>query len=202
MNMDTQQYQNTAGNTATGKIGFGQAFTYPFRKFSRIFNILWLFVPIVGPFAVYGYVVWVTQKFIRGEYRQLPKFHFGKNLKLGFFMFLKVIPFSVAFAIILMLLGYLGTIGTIITVILSFFVYPMLIINFIQYETVAAPFNIKAIKPVFTHIGDYLISILKTIALYLIFLVMCFILIGIPALYFTPGIFLADFYRRRVLNKG
>ena len=202
MNMDTQQYQNTASNTTAGKVRFGQAFTYPFRKFSRIFNILWLLVPIVGLFALYGYVVWITQKFIRGEYRQLPKFHFGKNLKLGFFMFLKGIPFSVAFTVILMLLGYLGAVGTIITVILSLFVYPMLIMNFMQHETVAAPFNIKAIKPVFTHIGDYLISILKTIALYLIFLVMCFILIGIPALYFTPGIFLADFYRRKVSGKS
>ena len=202
MNMDTQQYQGTPSNTTAEKISFGQAFTYPFRKFSRIFNILWLFVPIVGSFAVYGYGVWITQKFIRGEYRQLPKFHFGKNLKLGFFMFLKVIPLMAVISIIYFALSFLGTVGGIITAILMFFVYPILMINFMQHETVAASFDIKVVKPVFTHIGDYLITILKSIALALIFAVMCLVLIGIPALQFTQGIFLADFYRRKVLNKG
>ena len=202
MNMKTQQHQNTSGNTTAGKIRFGQAFTYPFRKFSRIFNILWLLVPIVGVLAVSGYGIWITQKFIRGEYRQLPKFHFGKNLKLGFFIFLKFIPLITAIMVIQTLLGYLGTIGTIITVVLMFFVYPILMINFLQHETIAASFDVRLVKLVFTHIGDYIITTLKAIALTLIFLAMCLILIGIPALHFTQYIFLADFYRRRVLNKG
>ncbi len=202
MNMDTQQYQNTSGSTAAEKIHFGQAFTYPFRKFSRIFNILWVFVPIVGSFAIYGYGVWITQKFIRGEYRQLPKFHFGKNLKLGFFMFLKIIPLMIVISIIYLALAYLGTAGGVITAILMIFVFPILMINFMQHETVAASFDVKVLKPVFTHIGDYLITILKSIALALIFAVMCLVIIGIPALQFTQGIFLADFYRRRVSSKG
>ena len=202
MNMDTQQYQNAPGNTMTEKIRFGQAFAYPFRKFSRIFNVLWALVPIVGPLAVYGYSVWIAQKFIRGEYEQLPKFNFSKNLKLGFFMFLKFIPFLIAISVIYTTLSFLGTVGGIITAILMFFVYPILMINFMRHETVAASFDIRVVKPVFTHIGDYLITVLKSIVLVLIFAAMLLIFIGYPALQFTQGIFLADFYRRRVSNKN
>ena len=78
------------------------------------------------------------------------------------------------------------------------FVLPMLTINFFNKETVASLFEFKILKAVFNNFGDYLITILKSIVLGLIFFAMWIVLVGFPAGTFTKNIFLADFYRRRI----
>ncbi len=36
-------------------IDFESAFRYPFNRAVRLLNILWVFVPIIGWFALFGY---------------------------------------------------------------------------------------------------------------------------------------------------
>jgi len=86
--------------------------------------------------------------------------------------------------------------GSLITILISLFVVPMLAINFFNKETVSSSFELDKVKPVFEHLGDYIIAVLKSIAIALIFALMSIILVGIPAHAFTKNLFLADFYRR------
>jgi len=177
-------------------LGFKTAFHYPFNRSKRMWNILWLLVPIIGWFALIGYGVRIIQGFIKGKFKELPIFHFKKDLKLGFFMFLKAIPFILACMVVFGILSLLklGFISTLIEI----FIIPILGINFIKKMTIGSFFEFKILKAVFTHFGDYVVAVLKSILLVIVFAFMCIILVGIPALFFTDNIFLADFYRRRV----
>jgi len=179
------------------KLDFKTAFHYPFNKAKRMWNILWLLVPIIGWFALWGYGVRIIQGFIKGKFKELPIFHFKKDLKLGFIMFLKAIPFIIAYIIVLAILEALNLRW--IRFPIEILIIPILTINFISKMTIGSFFEVKILGPVFTHFGDYIVAVLKSILLCIVFAFMCIILVGIPALVFTENMFLADFYRRRVL---
>ena len=50
----------------------------------------------------------------------------------------------------------------------------------------------------FNNFVDYIMVLLRSILLFVVFLVMSIILIGIPANAFSQYMFLTDFYRRNV----
>jgi len=181
------------------KLSFEKAFMYPFNKAKRMFNVLWLLLPIFGWFALGGYTVRIVKEFSNGKFKELPEMKFGGDMKLGFFMFLKSIPFMFA---ILMFFGILFTISpfleAVVELLLGIFVFPMLVINFMNKQTVESFFEFGVVKGVWNNLGDYLVAILKSIGLGLIFIAMWIVLIGIPAGQFTKNIFMADFYRRHV----
>ena len=184
------------------KLDFKAAFHYPFNRAKGMWNILWILVPIIGWLALTGYGVRIIQEFCEGKFKQLPVFQFKKDLKLGFFMFLKAIPFIlvciVIFSILSLLkLGYINTL-------MGIFIIPILTINFIKKMTISSFFEFKILKFVFIHFGDYIVAVLKSILLAIVFVIMIIILVGLPALFFTKNMFLADFYRRRIkiISKG
>lgn len=176
------------------------AFKYPFNRARAMWNILWIFVPIVGWFALFGYSVRIVQEFCQGKFKQLPKFKFGSDLKLGFFMFLKALPFAIAYGVVISIVTFVtgDALSALVNIFLAVFALPILAVNFLKKETVESFFEFKIIKFVFDNLGDYLFVILKSIALGIVFALMAIILVGIPAGTFTKNIFLADFYRRRV----
>ena len=180
------------------KLSFKEAFNYPFKRAKGMWNILWIFLPIFGWLALAGYGVRIIQEFCKGKFKELPVFKFKSDMKLGFFMFLKAIPFILAYLVVYSLLSLLE-LGFIMTL-LDIFIVPILTINFISKMTISSFFELKIIKFVFTHFGDYVVAVLKSILLCIVFVFMILILVGIPALFFTENIFLADFYRRRVKN--
>lgn len=185
------------GVSAGKSVEFSTAFKYPFNRFVGLFNILWVLFIIVGWFALFGYVVRITREFAEGKFVQLPIFRFKENLKLGFFMFFKFLPLLLTIIgvnIILMMVPILGILGALA---FDIFVAPMLVINFFIKGTVESSFDLKKVHAVFNNIEDYLIVVLKSIGLGLIFLVMILILVGLPASMFGRTIFLADFYRRK-----
>jgi hypothetical protein len=102
----------------------------------------------------------------------------------------------------MIVMGSLNTIslwvGIPIRILLEIFVVPILFINFFNKETIQSLFEFKILKVVYNNIGNYILVILKSIALALIFLIMIIVLVGIPAGSFTKNIFLADFYRRKI----
>jgi len=187
-------------NAKNAAIDFSTAFKYPFNRLAGLFNILWFLFIIVGWFALFGYSVKIVREFVDGKFRQLPVFRFKENLKLGFPMFFKFLPLLLAVVgvnIILMMIPILGILGALA---FDIFVVPMLAINFFVKGTVESSFDIKKVHAVFNNIEDYLVVILKSIGLGLIFFIMIFILVGIPASVFGKNIFLADFYRRKARN--
>ncbi|MDD3498037.1 MAG: DUF4013 domain-containing protein [Candidatus Moranbacteria bacterium] len=178
---------------------FETAFKYPFNRAKGMWNILWIFVPIVGWFALGGYSVRIVKEFVGGKFDKLPSFSFSNDLSLGFMMLIKAVPFMVVYGVFDAVVGKAGDITmTLANILVGVFVIPILSINFFNKETVASFFEFKIVGDVFNNIGDYLMAVLKSILLSLVFLVLSLVLVGIPAGAFTKNIFLADFYRRRV----
>jgi hypothetical protein len=180
------------------KLNFNNAFKYPFNRAKGMWNILWVLLPIFGWFALGGYGVRIVQEFSKGQFKKLPIMKFGSDMGLGFFMFLKAIPFMLVYGIFLGILALLNPWLSSVRIIIEIFVIPILTINFMNKETVGSFFAFGKVKYVFANLGDYIIAILKTILLCIVFLIMFLILVGIPAQAFTQNIFLADFYRRKV----
>lgn len=177
---------------------FKQAFHYPFNRAKGLWNVLWLLLPIFGWFALGGYGVRLTKEWTQGKFKKLPTFQFKEDMKLGFKMFILALPFILAYAIVSSILEFLGAGGKFVSILIQFFVVPILGVNFAVKRTVESFFEFSIISSVFNNLGDYIVTILKSILLALIFIVMIVILVGLPANMFSQNIFLADFYRRNV----
>lgn len=180
------------------ELKFSDAFKYPFNRPIGMLNILWILLPIIGWFPLGGYSIRIVKEFIKGKFKKLPKFSFGSDFKLGFMIFIKGIPLMIVYVILLKLLDQMSITGAIVEVLIGLFIIPMLIINFFNKETVKSSFELSVLKPVFNNIGEYIVVILKSILLTIIYALMIIILIGIPAMQFTKNIFIADFYRRHI----
>ncbi|MCK5107349.1 MAG: DUF4013 domain-containing protein [Nanoarchaeota archaeon] len=193
----------------TKTLEFGKAFHYPFERSKAMWNILWVLVPIYGWFALGGYTIRIINEFIKGKFKQLPKMHAWPDFKLGFVMFIKSIPFMFIYGLLSTLMDgstwgwnpVWATTGGVANMFLGFFVIPILSINFIKKQTVSSYFEFNLLKVVFNNMSNYLVTLVKSIALGIVFLVMIIILVGLPAGQFTKNIFLADFYRRNVKQK-
>jgi len=179
-------------------LDFSTAFKYPFNRPLGLLNILWLLIPIIGWFAFMGYSIRIIKNFVKGDFKELPLFSFSRDLNLGFFMFLKSIPFILVIWVINFILAFIPMIGTLANLFVNLFIVPLLIINFFVKEKIESYFETDIIKLVFNNLGDYIIVILKSIALGIIFLILYIVLVGIPGNAFTKNIFFADFYRRYV----
>ena len=180
------------------KLDFKTAFKYPFNRAKGLWTILWVLLPILGWFALMGYGVRIIQGFSKGKFKKLPIFKFSSNLKLGFFMFLKSLPFLFVYIVFIFLLTIINPWLRLVNIFTGLFVLPILFINFMNKETMESLFEFKIINSVFNNFKDYIITLLKDISLAIIFFIMWIVLVGIPAGAFTKSIFLADFYRRKV----
>ncbi len=182
-------------------LNFETAFKYPFNRGKGMLNILWLLLPIFGWFALIGYNVKIMKEFTEGKFKQLPLFEFKNDLKLGFFMFLKALVLFIPYGILIGIIESFTPIGQILGIFIELFIIPMLVINFISKQTIESLFEFEIISKVFENLGDYIIAILKSIGLFLIYVLMLIILVGAPAMIFTHNMFLADFYKRKILKK-
>lgn len=181
------------------KLDFKTAFKYPFNRAKGMWNILWILLPIVGWLALGGYGVRIVKEFSKGKFKKLPIFKFKSDLELGFFMFLKAIPFVIVYITIGAILDKIDPrVAGLANFFIGLFVVPILVINFMNKETVGSFFELGIIKSVFNNLGDYVVALLKGILLNIIFVIMIVVLVGLPAGTFTKNIFLADFYRRKV----
>ena len=178
------------------------AFKYPFNRAKGMLNIFLIFLPIVGWFALGGYGIRIIQEFSKGKFKKLPTLSFGSDFTLGFFMFIKAIPFVISYIAVTLILERVDPrIAGVTNLLIGLFIVPVLNINFMNKQTVESFFEFKILKAVLNNLGEYIIIMLKSLVLQLIFGIMSIILIGIPAGVFTKSIFLADFYRRRVKGK-
>lgn len=180
-------------------ISFSEAFKYPFKTPKRLLYALLLIVPIVGWFALFGYSVRLINEFIEGRYEGLIKLDFMEDLKLGFMVFLKALPFYIVYVIILFAATYVNeTLGSLISLLLGIFVIPMLAVNFMRKQTIESFFEFSILNLVRDNLGEYIITALKQYALNFVFLILSFVLVGIPAIMFTSTIFFANMYGRLV----
>jgi hypothetical protein len=184
-------------------ISFSEALKYPFKIPARLLYILLLIVPIIGWLALFGYIVRIVNEFIEGRYEGLIKLNFMEDLKLGFMVFLKALPFYIVYAIILSAAMYINeTLGNIISLLLGFFVIPMLAVNFFRKQTIESFFEFDILNVVRDNLGEYVITMLKQYALVIIFMVLSIVLVGIPGMFFTNSIFVANMYGRIVERRA
>ena len=181
-------------------LNFKTAFKYPFNRGKGMLNILWLLVPILGWFALIGYSIKIMQEFISGKFKQLPEFNFSDNLSLGFIMFIKSLALFIPYGIVMTIIEQFSAVGDILGFLIELFAIPILLVNFVHKETISSLYEFQIISTVFDNIKEYLIAVIKSIGLFLVYLVMIIILVGIPAMAFTNNIFIADFYRLHILK--
>ncbi|MBT3582564.1 DUF4013 domain-containing protein [Candidatus Woesearchaeota archaeon] len=179
-------------------LDFDTAFRYPFKRKKALWNILWMFLPIIGWFVLIGYSVRIIKEFSKGKFKQLPVLKFKSDMKLGFFMFFKSLPFIIIYGIIIGGLTAINPFLRFITLPFEILLIPILFVNFFNKETISSLFEFKLIHVVIDNLGDYAMVFLRGLALGLTFFFLWIVLIGIPAGAFTSYIFVADFYRRHV----
>lgn len=208
------------------KLSFKEAFKYPFNRPQGLLNILWVIVPIalwgillalvfqnvmlrgltailvaiplVCILSFFGYSIRIVKEYIDGKFEKLPEFEFAEQISLGFFIFLKMIPFFIIYLPLIVLLEEKHPGARLLLLPFEIVSVPVLAINLIYKETAAAFFEFSIVKVVVENLGDYLIALIKTILLQIVFLILSVILVGIPAGTYTKNIFLADFYRRHI----
>ena len=178
---------------------FGKAFKYPFNRLKGMLNVLWIFLPIFGWLALMGYTIRIINEFLEGKFEQLPTMQFGSDMKFGFIMFLKALPFAIVYMVVIGAVGIISqNLLQIVNFLFSCFIIPLLSVNFMKKQTVEAYFEFGVLTAMKDNLGDYIVMILKTYALTIIFGFLIIVLIGFPAMMFTSSIFIADFYRRYV----
>lgn len=173
---------------------FKAGFSYPWGKASRLWNILWVLLPIFGWFALAGYGKKIARSLISGNTKELPAFGgFWNNFKEGLFVLVFMIPTFIVMGMI----SAIPLIGPVAYAVVSFGLVPWLSMNFFMKESFESLWEIKkAYRIVSTNIVEYLFAMLKTILYTIVYLVMCIVLVGIPCLAFGNNFFLAEFYRK------
>lgn len=174
---------------------FVEGLKFPWKRPVALLNILWIFIPILGMFALMGYVRKIVLELSKGNKSELPKFgNFWDNLGVGFKLFVYFIPTL----IVLILIDIIPVIGPIISLLISLSLLPWLIINLYIKNEFSAVWEIKeAFEAIKNNIMDYLIALLKTIGFVIIYGIASIILIGIPAYMFGSMYYLVDFYKKK-----
>jgi hypothetical protein len=183
-------------------ITFLEALKFPFKVPARLLYALLLLIPIVGFLILFGYIVRLVNEFIEGKYEGPIKIDYIEDLKLGLIAFVKLIPLYIAHLIIVGSIMYVSmTLGELVNFLLAFFILPILVVNFMRKQTIGSAFEFQVLNVVRDNPGDYIITMLKQIAIAFIFMILSFVLIGIPALIFTNSIFIANFYGKYIEQK-
>jgi hypothetical protein len=179
-----------------------EAFKYPFKAPKKLLYALLILVPIFGWLVLFGYIVKLINEFVDGRYDEPIDLYLIEDLKLGISIFLKALPFYIAYSIVIFVATYVSeTLGHLIAFLLAFFVIPILMINFFRKQTIESFFEFYILNVVKDNIRDYIITVLKQSALEIVFAILSIVLIGIPATILTSSIFIANFYGRCVEQK-
>ena len=178
-------------------VKFQEGLKYPWGKPGRLWNILWFLVPIIGWFALHGYIVRIVQDLNKGRVKELPKMDkFWDKFVLGFMIFIKMIPFCILLGIISWILQLIPVAGMVAYGFISLFIVPYLMINLMVTEKFSSLFEFsKVVKVVFGNFRKYVIALIMTLFYVAVYVLLSFVLVGIPCLSFGGNYFLVEFYR-------
>ena len=174
---------------------FIEGLKYPWKKPEKLLNILWILIPIVGFFAIMGYLKKIVIELSKGKKEGLPKFgKFVDNLGVGFMLFVYMIPTF----IVLFIIQSTPFIGPILYLLIVLLALPWLVINLFVKGEFKALWELKEVYEVVTkRFTEYLIALLKTIVFGIIYGLASIVLIGIPCYMFGGYYYLIDFYRKK-----
>jgi hypothetical protein len=168
---------------------------YPWSKPGRLWNILWILIPILGLFAIIGYVQKIVRTIVGGDKKELPAFgNFWDNMKAGFWVVIKLIPLI----IVLNIIKWIPILGPIAWLFLALFFVPYIVVHFLVTGDFASTFDYqKVVDDVFGDIKNYVLALLKTIVYGAVYYVASLVLVGIPCLHFGGCYFMAEFYANK-----
>jgi len=171
-----------------------QGLKYPWQKPRRLWNILWILLPIFGWLALTGYVKKIVKNLATGKRKEIPAFGgFWNNFVQGVKIFIFLIPTY----IVLSLINEIPIGGTALYYIISIFLLPWLIINFFVKGKFSALWELKKVfNIVFKNAVEYIIAFVKTIIYEVIYGILSIVLVGIPCYTFGNLYFLTDFYQK------
>jgi len=175
-------------------LAFGDGMRYPWGEAKRLWNILWILLPVFGWLALAGYSKTIINNIVKGNMKRLPAFgKFWDNVVTGFWVIVKLLPLS------LLMIGasLIPVVGDLVVSLFSIFLFPWLLVNFMQKFTVASAFEIeKATRIMVNNFADYVTAYLKTIGYSIIYSFLIIVLIGLPCVMFGKQVFMAEFYAR------
>jgi len=196
---------------------FKEGLKYPWGVPRRLWNILWMLLPIMGLLVIMGYLqdrLWallpmvglvaisllaivgyfqrIVRAIVAGNKTHLPEFgSFWENAKKGFILLVKMIPLMLVYSLVY----YTPFIGLWAGWFVEIFFMPYLMINLFVTDKFEESFNIrKTWDAVFGNVQEYLVAYVKTIGFIVIYMAASFIIVGIPCLAFAQVFFLAEFY--------
>jgi hypothetical protein len=184
-------------------VTFKEGLKFPWEKPKRLWNILWILVPIIGWFALMGYFVKIVQNLNRGNTKEIPKMDkFWDKFVLGFLVFVKMIPFMVLLGVVSWILQLIPVAGMVVYGFIAIFIVPYLVLNLMVTEKFSAIWEFeRAVKTVFGNFRKYVIAFLMTLFYAAIYLLLSIVLVGIPCLAFGKEFYLVDFYRTAKMRK-
>lgn len=193
----------------TESMGFGDAIKYPFNEFARLFIYYVMLIPIIGPFVLYGYFFNIYQQIINRDTGALPAFgDFGENLKKGFMLFLGVfLVLMINYGVYFLLLFTLGEIHeslnffAALVLVVMMLPLPIQMAYYVDTGAFSSMFRyISGLRLVFGNFGDYLVTVLKMLGVYIVFMLASIpiitVIVTIPAIGFSGVALIADFYAR------
>jgi hypothetical protein len=183
---------------------FVEGLKYSFIRPKGLTNIFWILVPILGLFILIGYMVDVVNSIVSGQKEQgLPAFRgFGETLGEGFMYIIRAIPMGFAVMLVAGISAMINdSLGLIVYLLLTFFYIPIATINLMVKKKVSATFEFKNIfGMVFQNFVGYLSTLIKTIGFLLVTGVLSLVLVGIPMQMLASNVYIADFYREKIVN--
>ncbi len=172
-----------------------QALKYPFVQFARLWNYWWFLVPVWGWLVVNGYIVRIVNEIKKGKSDELPAIRpFQGLFETGFFLLIALlVPGLTAF-----LLTYLWSWFWILYI-YFILITPVLVLQFAEKKRIRDGMNVfLATKMVFTHLGSFILTWLKTVVVIIVWVLaslpMITLLITLPAITFGQYRLFTDFY--------
>ncbi|MFC1723664.1 hypothetical protein ACFL0V_05985 [Nanoarchaeota archaeon] len=175
-------------------ISLSDGLRFPWGRPGRLWNILWLFVPIFGWLALIGYGVTIIKSIVKGDTKKLPAMEgFWEHNKIGFMYIIRLIPIYV----IIYLLGRIPFIGVVVSLCANLFFLPYLAMNVAMKEKLSASFEFMNVWNALTKdFVGYIVALLKGIVYALVYVLASIILIGIPCLMLGSQVFMANWFSK------
>ena len=171
-------------------------------------GIIWFYIVMLFVSSpLMGYIREINYNLLNKKDSEVPPFNnFWRITKSGFMFNIYTIILYLIFFVLGLLFSQIPVIGPVLQILLFIYfilVGIMLTLNYIKTDNLTEGFNLKLVhKAVFNNLGDYIVTLLKTIVVGIV-LIVCSILIitllvTIPAMQYTGYYLFADFYNRKV----
>ena len=179
-------------------LSFGDGMRYPWGKPKLLWNALWVIIPILGWFALMGYFRDIVRSIASGNRSSLPEFgKLGENFVNGFIVFVKLLPLYLVYNLLSFVLAFIPVIGALAVLFVAIFIMPYLVLHFLVTDKFEDTFAVKkAWDAVLGDFVEYLLAYVRTIGYGFVYLLLSFVLVGIPCLMFGNTIYLVDWYAK------